>query len=111
MHLFWQRNIWLPILLALACLLLPRRPRNEVRSLTTSTRLTCALLIVANWIAFSVLGGALLTRYLLPVYPIILLLCVDTWRDRTRLARVADGSNRSHLRERPLDQPAHRLRP
>lgn len=83
-HLFWQRNIWLPILLALACLLLPRRPRNEVRSLTTSTRLTCVLLIVANWIAFSVLGGALLTRYLLPVYPIILLLCVDTWRDRTR---------------------------
>jgi hypothetical protein len=41
------------------------------------------LLILANWIAFSVLGGALLTRYLLPVYPIILLLCVNTWRERT----------------------------
>ena len=83
-HLFWQRNIWLPILLAVACLLLPRRPRTKVHPLTTSTRLTCALLIVANWIAFSVLGGALLTRYLLPIYPIILLLCVDTWRERTR---------------------------
>jgi 4-amino-4-deoxy-L-arabinose transferase-like glycosyltransferase len=83
-HLFWQRNIWLPILLAAACLLLPRRPRSEVQPLTTSTRFTCALLIVANWIAFSVLGGALLTRYLLPVYPIILLLCIDTWRERTR---------------------------
>jgi 4-amino-4-deoxy-L-arabinose transferase-like glycosyltransferase len=83
-HLFWQRNIWFPILLAVACLLLPRRPRPEVQPLTPSTRLTCALLIVANWIAFSVLGGALLTRYLLPMYPIILLLCVDTWRERTR---------------------------
>jgi 4-amino-4-deoxy-L-arabinose transferase-like glycosyltransferase len=83
-HLFWQRNIWLPILLAVACLLLPRRPFGEVQPLTRSTRLTCALLIAANWIAFSVLGGALLTRYLLPIYPIILLLCIDTWRDRTR---------------------------
>ncbi len=82
-HLFWQRNIWLPVLIAVACMLLPRRPRSEIRPLTTSTRLTCALLIIANWIAFSVLGGALLTRYLLPIYPIILLLCVDTWRERT----------------------------
>jgi 4-amino-4-deoxy-L-arabinose transferase-like glycosyltransferase len=83
-HLFWQRNIWLPILLAVACLLLPRRPRSEVRPLTFATRLSCVVLIVANWLAFSVLGGALLTRYLLPVYPLILLLCVDTWHERTR---------------------------
>ena len=83
-HLFWQRNIWLPIMLAVACLLLPRRPSAEVQPLTKSTRLTCVLLIVANWIAFSVLGGALLTRYLLPIYPIILLLCIDAWRERTQ---------------------------
>lgn len=82
LHLFWQRNIWLPIALAVVCLLLPCR-RDEVRPLNTATRITCALLILANWIAFSVLGGALLTRYLLPVYPIILLLCVDIWRERT----------------------------
>jgi hypothetical protein len=42
------------------------------------------VLILVNWIAFSVLGGALLTRYLLPVYPIILMLCIDIWRERTR---------------------------
>jgi 4-amino-4-deoxy-L-arabinose transferase-like glycosyltransferase len=83
-HLFWQRNIWLPILLAIACLLLPQRPRSEVKSLTPDTRLACIVLILANWLAFSVLGGALLTRYLLPVYPLILLLCVDLWRERTR---------------------------
>lgn len=82
-HLFWQRNIWFPVLLAVACLLLPRRPNDEVRTLTPSTRISCVLLILANWIAFSVLGGALLTRYLLPIYPLILLLCIDIWRERT----------------------------
>lgn len=83
LHLTWQRNIWFPILLAGICLLLPRRPADAVRPLSIATRVTCALLILANWIAFSVLGGALLTRYLLPVYPLILLLCVDLWRERT----------------------------
>jgi 4-amino-4-deoxy-L-arabinose transferase-like glycosyltransferase len=108
LHLFWQRNIWLPILLALACLLLPRRN-------TTPTPKTChpessakdplfelanplpptpysllptpciTLLILSNWLAFSILGGALLTRYLLPIYPLILLVCFATWRKRTRL--------------------------
>jgi hypothetical protein len=41
-----------------------------------------AVILIANWIAFSVLGGALLTRYLLPMYPLILLLCVAEWQRR-----------------------------
>jgi len=123
LHLFWQRNIWLPIVLALACLFLPRLDKTEIvilgegsqphrdpqskdpddtqvprpfgvgshmplieeGALAPETLRTLVLLILANWLAFSVLGGALLTRYLLPVYPLILLLCVDTWRARTRL--------------------------
>jgi 4-amino-4-deoxy-L-arabinose transferase-like glycosyltransferase len=119
LHLFWQRNIWLPIVLAIACLFLPLRldPNNSVilsegtrgfmrvpqpkdpdtASLATTAALlstnhlhpatlrTIAFLILANWIFFSVLGGALLTRYLLPIYPLILLVCIDTWRARTHL--------------------------
>jgi hypothetical protein len=81
LHLFWQRDIWLPIVLAAACLFLPRRTEGGLRPTTLRT---IALLIAANWLFFSVLGGALLTRYLLPVYPLILLVCVDTWRTRTR---------------------------
>ena len=83
-HLFWQRNIWLPIVLALACLLfLPRRTR--ISGIPNPCSLIPALLlIVANWLFFSVLGGALLTRYLLPVYPLILLFCTAVWRERTR---------------------------
>ena len=83
LHLFWQRDIWLPILFALACLLLPRRPPLEAPSLPPRILATIAALVFANWIAFSVLGGALLTRYLLPVYPLLLLVCLSLWQQRT----------------------------
>jgi len=81
-HLFWQRNIWLPIVFAAACLFLPRR--KGIWQLATPYFLfPVSCLIAANWLAFSVLGGALLTRYLLPIYPLILILCVTVWRSRT----------------------------
>jgi 4-amino-4-deoxy-L-arabinose transferase-like glycosyltransferase len=82
LHLFWQRNIWIPILLALACLFLPRRA-SASNTLSPRTLRIIALLIAANWFAFSILGGALLTRYLLPMYPLILIVCVDLWRTHT----------------------------
>lgn len=80
-HLFWQRNIWLPILFSVACLFLPLRS-SAPRALTPTTYRAIAVLIGANWLAFSILGGALLTRYLLPIYPLILIICVDVWRTR-----------------------------
>jgi hypothetical protein len=40
------------------------------------------LLLLANALFFSILGGALLTRYLLPMYPLVLLLAVNTLRRR-----------------------------
>jgi hypothetical protein len=43
-----------------------------------------AVILLANWIAFSVLGGALLTRYLLPMYPLVLLVCVAEWQRALR---------------------------
>jgi 4-amino-4-deoxy-L-arabinose transferase-like glycosyltransferase len=91
LHLFWQRNIWMPIVFALACLFLARR-KDAPPSLSPSVRLTIALLIVANWIAFSVLGGALLTRYLLPIYPLILIVSVDLWRTHTRRWPILAGA-------------------
>jgi 4-amino-4-deoxy-L-arabinose transferase-like glycosyltransferase len=85
MHLFWQRNMWLPLMLALGCLLLPKRPQEEAQQLPRSVLRSIALLVAANWVFFSVLGGAPLTRYLLPVYPLLLLVSVATWRSRTRM--------------------------
>ncbi len=101
LHLFWQRNIWLPVTLALACLFLPakqdvaQRTDSELKNSKlktqqnpafplTSSLLPLPCLILSNWLAFSVLGGALLTRYLLPVYPLILILCVAVWQSRSR---------------------------
>jgi hypothetical protein len=115
LHLFWQRNIWLPITLALACLFLQPRKNSVILSEGSqlgrdpqskdpdALDLTHAegpisnhpspsilyplspipFLILANWLAFSVLGGALLTRYLLPIYPLILILCVHLWQSRS----------------------------
>lgn len=84
LHLFWQRNIWLAILLAVACLFLPNRRSFEDGTLAPGVLRTIGLLVAGNWLAFSVLGGALLTRYLLPVYPLILLVCVSIWREKLR---------------------------
>ncbi len=83
MHLFWQRSIWLPLLLAAACLLLPRQAGLTRRRLPPQVLACIAVLVTVNWIAFSVLGGALLTRYLLPVYPLLLLVAVSLWWERT----------------------------
>ncbi len=83
-HLFWQRNIWVPLLLALGCLALPRRSPGAAPRLSPRVLRLLALLAIANWVAFSILGGALLTRYLLPIYPLLLLVCVATWQERTR---------------------------
>jgi 4-amino-4-deoxy-L-arabinose transferase-like glycosyltransferase len=84
-HLFWQRNIWVPLSLALSCLPLSKRPRDEAPRLSTALYGTIALLVAANWVAFSVLGGAPLTRYLLPIYPLLLLVSVATWSSRIRM--------------------------
>jgi 4-amino-4-deoxy-L-arabinose transferase-like glycosyltransferase len=40
------------------------------------------LLLLVNAVLFSVLGGALLTRYLLPMYPLVLLVAVTTFYRR-----------------------------
>jgi 4-amino-4-deoxy-L-arabinose transferase-like glycosyltransferase len=83
LHLTAHMNMYVPVVCAVAALLMPvvagrpwlsRRVRNAV-----------SVVVVANWMAFSVLGGALLTRYLLPVYPLVLLVCVAVWQRHLRL--------------------------
>ena len=81
LHLTAHMNLFVPVACTLA--LLPMRP---VRSGLPKTALTAiAVILLANWLEFSILGGALLTRYLLPMYPLILLLCVTAWRSRLAL--------------------------
>jgi 4-amino-4-deoxy-L-arabinose transferase-like glycosyltransferase len=78
LHLTLHMNMFVPVTCAIAAALMPaiatraRIPRPTLNAI--------AVVQVANWIAFSVLGGALLTRYLLPMYPLIILVCVAEFR-------------------------------
>jgi 4-amino-4-deoxy-L-arabinose transferase-like glycosyltransferase len=78
LHLTMHMNLFVPVTCAVAALLMPaiadrvRLPRPILQAI--------AVVLLANWVAFSVLGGALLTRYLLPMYPLVLLVCVAEWQ-------------------------------
>jgi 4-amino-4-deoxy-L-arabinose transferase-like glycosyltransferase len=81
-HRFLHLNMFVPVTCAVAALFMPaiatraRLPRPALNSI--------AVVLFANWVAFSVLGGALLTRYLLPLYPLVLMLCVAVWQRHLR---------------------------
>ncbi len=93
MHVTLHMNMFVPVLAALACLLLApvsEAPAKATDSSPLRARIPTAqqavfyVVIAANVLFFSVLGGALLTRYLLPLYPLVLLLCVNTFRRRLK---------------------------
>jgi len=78
-------NMFVPVLCMLgAMLLLPLNDGNGRLRPRISPANQALLYVVmgANILFFSVLGGALLTRYLLPLYPLVLLLCVSTFYRR-----------------------------
>jgi hypothetical protein len=53
-------------------------PRESIR---WKDRAYFSVIIIGNVIFFAIFGGALLTRYLLPVYPLVILLCINSlWR-------------------------------
>ncbi len=81
-HLTAHMNLFVPVLCAAAAWMLP--PRDNATALGRTTLLRIWTVLVANALFFSVLGGALLTRYLLPLYPLVLLLCVCAWNRRVR---------------------------
>ncbi len=94
MHITVHMNLFVPVVLMLACLLLPPVLERDAPHTDKSPRLRQRIAfadqaifyvtIAANLVLFSILGGALLTRYLLPLYPLVLLLAVNTFRRRLR---------------------------
>jgi 4-amino-4-deoxy-L-arabinose transferase-like glycosyltransferase len=83
LHMFTHMNMYVPVACAVAALFIPIRNEPTPR-LFRRTLAAIAVVLAANWIAFSVLGGALLTRYLLPMYPLILMVCVAIWQQHLR---------------------------
>ncbi|WP_233581051.1 glycosyltransferase family 39 protein [Acidipila sp. EB88] len=82
LHLTAHLNLFVPVAVALGSLLLPVLPMRG--RLHRDLLLQLWVVIVANALLFSVLGGALLTRYLLPVYPLVLLLAFSAVYARFR---------------------------
>ena len=78
-------NMFVPVLCMLgAMLLLPLRERDGALRprIAPPDQAILYAVMLGNILFFSVLGGALLTRYLLPLYPLLLLLCVSTFYRR-----------------------------
>ncbi len=79
LHLLTHMNMFVPVGCAIAAYFIPVAP-NAPKPLARRALEAIAVILLANWAAFSVLGGALLTRYLLPMFPLVILLCVATWQ-------------------------------
>jgi 4-amino-4-deoxy-L-arabinose transferase-like glycosyltransferase len=83
LHLTTHMNMFVAVACAIAVLFIPVSP-GAPPTIPKPQLKAIAVVLLANWIAFSILGGALLTRYLLPMYPLILLLCAATWHRHLR---------------------------
>jgi 4-amino-4-deoxy-L-arabinose transferase-like glycosyltransferase len=84
-------NMFVLTLLTLAAMLEPALSADGVarRRIQLPVQSIFGVVTLAYVLALSVLGGAVLTRYLLPVYPLIVLLCVSTLHRRLRWWPVA----------------------
>jgi 4-amino-4-deoxy-L-arabinose transferase-like glycosyltransferase len=96
-HLLGYMNMFLLTLAtALAMFLPPQRdpagarriaggngePERVRRAIAPDVQGVFYVLILVHLVALSILGGAVLARYLLPVYPLLVILCVSTLRRR-----------------------------
>lgn len=87
LHLTAHMNMFVPALLTIAAMMLQPRLDAQGRELPrigVSVQRCILVLMLANALFFSVLGGALLCRYLLPMYPLVLVVAVSTFHRRVR---------------------------
>jgi hypothetical protein len=85
LHLTAHMNLFVPVLMASAAMLLNPRldgEGHERPGVDSLDLLRIFFLLLVNALLFSVLGGALLTRYLLPMYPLVLFVVVSVFYRR-----------------------------
>jgi hypothetical protein len=84
-HLLGYMNMFL-LTIATAIAMFLRAPDHGrepwPKPIASSVQAVFYVLILAHIVAFSIVGGAALARYLLPVYPLVVVLCVSTLRRR-----------------------------
>ncbi|HEY3928379.1 MAG TPA: glycosyltransferase [Candidatus Koribacter sp.] len=81
-HTLGYMNLFVLTLLTAAAMLEPAQ--DSRKRIALPVQMTFYVLIAAYVLALAVLGGAVLARYLLPVYPLIVLVCVSTLHRRLR---------------------------
>ena len=77
-HLTLHMNMFVAVTCAVAAILMPVIATRARLSRPIITAI--CVILAANVLEFSILGGALLTRYLLPMYPLVILICVAIWQ-------------------------------
>lgn len=79
-HLFGAMNMLALTAATGAAMFFPpvKDPEGERPRIAIPIQLMFALIMLAHIVAFSLVGGALLTRYLLPAYPLVILIGMST---------------------------------
>jgi hypothetical protein len=76
---FGHMNLFVLTAATAVAMMLPAQPNRE--RIAISHQLTFAIVLAAYVVALSLVGGAVLARYMLPVVPLVILVCVSTlWR-------------------------------
>ena len=86
-HLLGYLNLFVLTLLTLYAMSQPallERDGSERLRITIPIQMVFAVVIAAHVVALSILGGAVLARYMLPVLPLVVLICISTLRRRLR---------------------------
>jgi hypothetical protein len=85
-HVLSHMNLWVLTAATAAAMLLPalRDAGRERRRIDARVQLVFAVVVAAYVVALSIVGGAVLARYMLPVVPLVILVCVSTLRRRVR---------------------------
>ena len=86
-HLLGYLNLFVLTLLTLYAMsqtALLERDGSDRQRIAIPVQMVFAVVIAAYVIALSILGGAVLARYMLPVLPLVILICVSTLRRRLR---------------------------
>jgi hypothetical protein len=80
-------NLYVLTLAALLAMWMPplRDGEQERRRIALEVQFAFLAIILAYTIVLSIIGGAVLARYMLPVVPLVILLCVSTLRRRVRM--------------------------
>ncbi|WP_263409982.1 ArnT family glycosyltransferase [Terriglobus tenax] len=84
LHLTTHMNMWVATVLTTGVFLLPPQPSGSTRRIAKPALAAIGVILLINLLEFSVLGGALLTRYLLPCFPLLLLVYVSVWQHHFR---------------------------